>query len=173
MRNLTIRPLTRDDGAALDAVFAGLSSRSRFLRFHSPVPRLTPRVRAALLDVDGRDRVALVAELPDHGGRQPVGIARFVRTGAHEAELALAVVDACQRKGVGRRLLDALGDRAEQLGFTVLFGLVLPENTAAVRLLRAVFPGSEPRWDDGVVRVDCPLGVPEIGHDDLLSALAA
>lgn len=41
-----------------------------------------------------------------------------------------------------------------------------------MRLLQRVFPGSLRRWDDGVVRVDCPLGIPEITDDDLLGALA-
>jgi acetyl-CoA acyltransferase len=34
---LTIRPLTRADGAAIEAVGAGLSAHSRFLRFHAPM----------------------------------------------------------------------------------------------------------------------------------------
>jgi hypothetical protein len=56
-----VRPLGRDEGALLDTVFTGLSPRSRYLRFHSPVHRLTESVRRSLLEVDGRDHVALVA----------------------------------------------------------------------------------------------------------------
>ncbi|HXV93793.1 MAG TPA: hypothetical protein VD813_10875, partial [Pseudonocardia sp.] len=62
-RGVTVRPLGRAEApAAVDAVFAGLSPRSRFLRFHSPVPRLAPGVRERLTDLDGHARVALVAE---------------------------------------------------------------------------------------------------------------
>jgi GNAT superfamily N-acetyltransferase len=170
---VAIRPLTPDDVAAVDAVFAGLSARGRHLRFHTPVARLTAAMRAALLDVDGGDRAALVAEVrrPGKWGRTPVGIARIVRTGAGEAELAVAVVDGWQGRGVGRRLLTELGDLARDLGYDRLFGLVLPENGVAVALLQRVFPGAVPRWDDGVVRVDCPLTVPEITDDDLIAAL--
>ena len=35
--DISVRPLRRDEGAVLDTVFAGLSPRSRYLRFHSPV----------------------------------------------------------------------------------------------------------------------------------------
>ena len=61
---LSTRLLTSDDGATVDAVFAGLSERSRYLRFHTAMPRLTGSVRRSLLDVDGHDRAALVAEVP-------------------------------------------------------------------------------------------------------------
>lgn len=170
---VSIRPLTRDDAAAVDAVFAGLSARGRYLRFHTPVARLTTAMRAALLDVDGGDRAALVAEVrrPGRWGRIPVGIARMVRTGAGEAELAVAVVDDWQGRGVGGRLLTELGDLARDLGYDRLFGLVLPENGAVVTLLQRVFPGAVPCWDGGAVRVDCPLTDPEITDDDLITAL--
>lgn len=170
---VVLRRLTPDDGAAVDAVFAGLSSRSRYLRFHTPVPRLSGSMRTALLDVDGHDRVALVAEVRRPGGwaRDPVGIARLYRTGAGEAELAVAVVDAWQGRGIGRRLLTELGGLARDLGHDRLFGLVLPENGAVVGLLQRVFPGAVPRWDDGVVRVVCPLTVPEITDHDLIAVL--
>ena len=45
--SVDVRPLDRADaGAVVDVVFAGLSPHSRFMRFHSPVPRLPPLVRA-------------------------------------------------------------------------------------------------------------------------------
>ena len=112
----TIRELTGDDGAAVDAVFAGLSTHSRLLRYHSPLSRLTTPARAALLDVDGRDRLGLVAELPSPTGWGAVGMARLVRTGPDEAEIAVEVVDSWQRRGVGLRLLTELGARARRSG---------------------------------------------------------
>ncbi len=156
LSRLRIRPLTRDDGAALDAVFAGMGVQSRFLRFHSPVPRLNHGMRHSLLHLDGRDRAALVAELPSRDGWAPIGIARLVRTGDRQAELAVAVVDRWQHHGVGQRLLEALGDLATELGYAELYGDVLPENDVMARLLRRVFPSALRRCDDGVVRVPLP-----------------
>lgn len=172
MRNLrlTTRPLTCADGATIDAVFAGLSAGSRYLRFHSPMPRLSGPMRTALLNLDGRDRAALVAEVRCRGRRVPVGVARLARAGPGEAELAIAVVDAWHGCGVGERLLTDLGALAQELGYELLHGLVLPENRRVVRLLERVFPGAVRHWDDGVVRVDCPLGIPRITDDDLLAA---
>jgi len=162
--------MTRDD-VAVDAVFDGLSAQSRFLRFHTPTPRLPATTRAALLDVNGHDRVALVAEVRHRGQRQPIGIARLARTGDTEAELAIAVVDAWQGRGVGRRLLEALAAVAADLGFRELHGRVLAENGRMLRLLSGVFPEAQIGWDDGAVLVRCRLGVLEITHDDVLASL--
>jgi GNAT superfamily N-acetyltransferase len=155
---LRIRPLTSADGSALDAVGAAMSAHTRFLRFHAPTPHLTAPLRALLLDLDGRDRAALVAEVPSAGGWRPVGIARLARSGPDQAETAIVVIDDCQHHGVGERLLRALAALAEGLGYRQLLGAVLLENDRVVRLLQRVFPGSTVEWDDDVFVVHSPLG---------------
>ena len=81
-QTLRVRQLRSDDTHAVDTVFAGLSGRSRYLRFHSPVPRLSGSLRRMLLDVNDGDRLALLAEDQTPGGCKPVGIARLIRTAA-------------------------------------------------------------------------------------------
>ena len=171
--DISVRPLRRDEGALLDAVFACLSPRSRYLRFHSPVARLTAPMRHALLAVDGRDHVALVA-VSARG--EPVGIARFIRDRQRpdEAEVAFEVVDAWHRRGVGRLLLTALADLAAPVGVKRLHALVLPENAAATALLRSVFPVCLARRDRDATELVCLLdGGWEITMDDILDDLAA
>lgn len=168
---VTVRPLARDAGAALDGVFAGLSPRSRFLRYHAPTPRLPGSMRRALLDVGGHDRPAFVAEVPSRDGPRPVGLGRLVRTGPRTAELALEVVDAWQRRGVGRQLLAALRGAAEERGWATLEARVLPGNDRVTRMLRAEFPGTTARWDEDAAVLSCPVGLPEVGHEELLAAL--
>jgi RimJ/RimL family protein N-acetyltransferase len=170
--SLAIRALTWSEApAAFDAVFAGLSPRSRFLRFHSPLPRLSPQLRESLTDLDGHRRVAVLAE----AGGAPVGIAQFVATGPDEAEMAVAVVDAWQRRGVGTRLLTALTELATDLGYTRLTGSVLPENAAMLTLAARLAPWPRPTWDGEVVRVVLPLGPAawSITDDDVLADLLA
>ncbi|HVL83972.1 MAG TPA: GNAT family N-acetyltransferase [Pseudonocardia sp.] len=148
-----MRTLRREDGDLLDAIMAGLSSRSRYLRFHTPIPALTPGMRRSLLDLDGVARLALVAEA---GSATPVGVAHLVRDRQRpdEAEIAVAVVDAWQRGGVGTRLVTGLAERARQLGVRRLVARVLPENGAALGLFRTVFPVVlSRRDDDGLVLV--------------------
>lgn len=150
-----LRPLRRDDGPAIDAVFAGLSPQSRYLRFHTPMPVLSAAGRRALLDVDGRTHAALVAEVPTVDGWAPAGVARLIALTPTRAELAVSVVDEYQGRGIGRLLLDALGALALDLGYGELFGDVLRENVRIVRLLRSVFPGARLAWNDGVLRITC------------------
>ncbi|NUT51334.1 MAG: GNAT family N-acetyltransferase [Saccharothrix sp.] len=154
-------------GHAVDTVFAGLSPRSRYLRFHAPVPRLTASMRRRLTDLDGHRKTALVAECH----RTPIGIARLIATGDDTAEIALAVVDPWQRKGVGTELMTALGRLATELRYAELHGDVLGENEPMLRLVARVFPGARlTREDDDVIRVNHPLTF-DLTHEELLADL--
>jgi GNAT superfamily N-acetyltransferase len=168
-----IRPLRAGEDGPVDAVFDGLSPHSRYLRFHAGLPRLTAALRASLVAVDGSRRVALVAE--STVGGEPVGIARFVATGSDRAELAVAVVDAWQGCGVGRRLLEELRRAALDLGYRELTALVLPENRTMVTLLRRVFPGTVAAVDGGALELICPVdpAAVEITLADLLGERTA
>ncbi|MDT3441420.1 GNAT family N-acetyltransferase [Pseudofrankia sp. BMG5.37] len=152
-----VRELTPRDGAALDEVFAGLSPRSRYLRFHAPLHQLSSRFRATLLDVDGRDRLALVAVVCTPEGPRTAGIVRLARTGPREAEVAIEVADALHRQGIGRLLLTTIGQRAGELGLTHLTAEVLAENTPALALFRSVFPDGPTRRAGGILTLTCRL----------------
>jgi GNAT superfamily N-acetyltransferase len=159
---VVVRDLRRDDGELLDALMAGLSPHSRYLRFHAPIPALSAAMRSALLDVDGRDRIALVAEVDttDDSGGTPVGIARMSRDrrAPAEAEIAVSTVDAWHRRGVGRLLVSAVAERARAVGVRRLTARVLRENRAAIALFRSVFPVSLTHWDDDAVVLVALLG---------------
>lgn len=165
-----VRPLDRAEAeAAVDAVFAGLSPRSRYLRFHSPVPRLPDSVRARLVDIDGTRHAAVVAEA-DEG---VIGMAQVFGPGHGTADVAVAVVDAWQRRGIGRRLLTAVATLAEQIGYTQVRGSILPENVAMQRLARSVLPWARPWFDGESVQFLAPIGPAAwtVTHEDLLSDL--
>jgi GNAT superfamily N-acetyltransferase len=174
-----IRPLRRDEADVLVRFVDLLSPRSRFLRFHSPIPALPPMVRRALLDVDERDRIALVAEADDGTA---IGLAHLIRsrgsshgsTSSTEAEIAVAVADAWHRQGVGRALVSAFTDRARALGIDRLTARVLPENTAARELFRATFEVSLVRRDwDAMILTALLEGAQQITADDVLDDLVA
>jgi GNAT superfamily N-acetyltransferase len=155
---LNIRPLHGEDGSTVDTVFAGLSERSRYLRFHAPMPRLPGSVRRGLLYLYPGDRAALVAEVPGQTAPVPVGIARLGRTGPADAEFAIAVVDHWHGLGIGRRLLTELDQLAGQLGFTRIHGFVLQENRPMLHLVDRVFPGADRSVGGRVIRVGWPVG---------------
>lgn len=169
---VAIRDLGRNEGGVLDDLMTRLSPRSRYLRFHVAVGTLNAATRHALLDVDGRDHLALVAEID---GRA-VGVARFIRMPEDPttADMAIAVADDHQRSGIGRQLLQALRDRASKVQIERLEADLLSWNVAALRLARAVFPYLLTRRDDGGTHLVCPIGEGlgfDITMDDVLADL--
>lgn len=168
-----IREQRPDEQATVLAVFDGLSTESRYRRYHAPIPRLTPGTLGQLAAVDGHDHVAFVAETGRGRRRRPVGLARMVRTGPDAAELAIEVVDEVQGRGVGRRLLERLRARATQDGLRWIEATVLADNEPMLHLLRSVFPGGSSSSDGHVRLLRAPVGVPALTVDDVLPALAA
>jgi GNAT superfamily N-acetyltransferase len=137
------------DGDVVDTVFAGLSPRSRYLRFQSPVAELSAATRRSLTALDGRTHVALGA----FAQGQPIGIVRIIDLGDGRGELAVEVVDGWQGCGVGTQLLQAARDRAVELGYCELVGEMLVVNAAAHAALRRVFPGTRVRRDGSELTV--------------------
>jgi GNAT superfamily N-acetyltransferase len=133
---LVFRLCPADRPFVLDAV-RQLSPRSLYLRFGRPIC-------PAALDLgwvdalEGPIHVAYGA-LERATGR-PLGVARYARDGAllPSAEIAVAVVDAWQGRGVGRLMLDGLAARARAAGVTTLRASVLAGNRPALALMRAV-----------------------------------
>lgn len=168
-----LRPMYPAD-PAVSAVFDGLSATSRRLRFHAPAPRLTSAMVRQLHAVDGRRRAGIVAEVRTPTGFVPAGVARLADTGLGRADLAVEVVDRWQGRGIGLRLLTALGDLAREHGYHELHADVLVDNPAARQLLRRAFPGSRELPDGEAIRVSCPLewSATPLGDDDLLADLA-
>jgi len=128
--------LPSGDRAAVIEVFEGMSERSRRLRFHGPKPRLREADVESFVDVghSGREAVAAVDLLSGN----VVGIARFVRTAGDtsSAEVAFEVVDECQSRGVGGRLLDELSAIARRQGIERFRAAVVAGNEPALALLR-------------------------------------
>lgn len=129
---ITIRPLRDGETAPVEALFARLGPDSRVRRFGGPKPRLSAGDLELLARVDG-DHHVLVAYVA--GDPQPAGIARLAREGA-SAEVAVAVADVHQGRGIGSALARELGGDARAAGVTELRATVTGDNPAAVSLLR-------------------------------------
>jgi RimJ/RimL family protein N-acetyltransferase len=135
LAHVRIRLLEDGETSPVLAVFAGLDDRSRELRFLTPKVRLTPSELCQLTHVDGHDRVAFVAELAD--GR-PIGIARFVRYPSDDtiADVAVAIVDRWQRRGIGTQLTRALAEHARRVCVRRFTAHVSRGNEGSLGLMR-------------------------------------
>jgi acetyltransferase len=129
-----IRPIRPEDEPLMVEFHGTLSDQSVYFRYFSALSlgQRTNHARLARLCFVDYDReIALVALLDDPRSGKPaiVGVGRLCRAhGRAEAEFAIVVSDAWQRRGLGTRLLQRLVDvgRAERL--TRITGTILAEN---------------------------------------------
>jgi acetyltransferase len=132
-----VRQITPGDGALLERGFAQLSDESRYRRFLHPVKRLTESELDCFTRVDHVNHEALIALGSD--GAEPVGVARYIRNErSASAEVAIAVVDRWQGRGVGTVLLHELVERAKRAGIERFSALCLADNTSVIDLLSRV-----------------------------------
>jgi GNAT superfamily N-acetyltransferase len=135
-----IRQAGGGDLAGLGDFLAGLSARTRHLRFFTGAPPASP----AMLRVLAGQRPGTDALLATWNG-VIIGHAMAVDTagppGAAATEIGVVVADAWQGRGVGSGLMRALAARARARGATTLVMEVMAEN----RRMLAVIAG---RWPD-------------------------
>ncbi len=131
VNGVVIRPLRSGDTATVCALFGRLGDESRRRRFGGAKPRLSDDELDQLARVDSRHHV-LVAYVPGDAG--PAGIARLVRQG-RIAEVAFAVADEHQGRGVGSALAQVLADDARAAGIVELHATVTGDSRQVASLL--------------------------------------
>ena len=152
---LMVRPIRATDKAALLDLFERLSARSRLRRFLAPKPGLSRRELAYLTEVDHRTHEALVAVAPD-GSFAGVGRYACEIGETTVADVAFAVADAWQGRGVGTGLARLVVERARANGIARLHATTLADNGPARKLLgRLGFAVCG--IADGVLEVDLDL----------------
>jgi acyl-CoA synthetase (NDP forming)/RimJ/RimL family protein N-acetyltransferase len=128
-----VRPIRPSDARKLVELHAGLSTRTRYLRYFSAYPRIPDRDLHRFSHVDHHDRVALLVEL----GSEAIAVGRYERTpGTDEAEVAFVVTDAHQGRGIGSVLLEHLAAAGRESGIRRFNAVVLAENAAMMRVFR-------------------------------------
>jgi acetyl coenzyme A synthetase (ADP forming)-like protein len=155
---LRLRPPVADDADALVAFFGGLSEQSHRLRFHG-VTRVDRASVARFLEPDWVERGALAGLLADDtGAHRVVAVAEYMRL--HDptsAEIAFAVADELQLRGVGTRLLEQLAARAAAGGIRRFVAEVLPENSSMLAVFRDAGFEVTRTLDRGEIEVRFPI----------------
>ena len=165
---ILIRPVRADDREALRESFERLSPESRYRRFLAPMAHLSESQLTYLTQVDHHDHEALVALSEDDG--EGLGIARFVRLADPDAaEVAVAVADTLQGRGLGTVLLAHLLARARQEGIERFTATVLADNRGSLEVLSTLGRASVGPPQDGSVELTIDL----LDEDDPDAALAA
>jgi acetyl coenzyme A synthetase (ADP forming)-like protein len=127
---LRLRAPAQHDAGALADFFSALSEHSFYQRFHG-MRHVDHELVAHFLEPDWRERGVLAGLLVDDGAERVVAVAEYMRLrDPSSAEVAFAVADELQGRGVGTRLLEQLAERAAAQGIERFVAEVLPDNRA-------------------------------------------
>lgn len=137
-RRLHIRPLRRGDDLSIRELDDRLSSRTRYLRFFLPIPRLPESLLNFLACVDYRRRLALIGEVDVASGVEVVALGNYGAVDDCTAEIGLVVQDEWQRQGIGLALATRMMRAAERRGFNRFVANVLYENLSTRSFLSRV-----------------------------------
>src|SRR5271157_3196357 len=135
--SILVRPIRADDIEGWVAFIARLSPRAKYLRFHHVTKDMGPEEAKLFCTVDYKNTFAFVAEVQKEQHKDIVAIGRYAKapTG-YSAEIAFAIEDDYQGKGIGTKLLECLVNVARDSGITVFEGDVLSENKDMMSVLR-------------------------------------
>src|SRR5215207_7061543 len=109
---LRLRAPGRNDIVAMLALFEHLSERSLYFRFHGSPP-LQPGLVAPFAEPDWAERGSLIGSVGENGTERVIALGSWARLRVPgRAEIAFAVADDYQGRGVGTRLLEQLAELA-------------------------------------------------------------
>ena len=149
-----LRLLTPDDGERLLDFTDRLSDESLYYRFFSRRRPRTVEELGSLLDLDHEHRVAVAAELAD----QIVAVGMYVYEPALEsAEVAFAVEDRHQLRGIGSLLLEHLAAIARANGIVRFHAQTLGDNQKMLRVFSNAGYVVHRSYDGGIWDVDFAL----------------
>ena len=151
---LALRPGRAGDADALLRFFDGLSPQSRYQRFLG-FPLLDAERARRLLAAEALEAMTLVGEV----SARMVAFAGFYRTDVRtdRAEVAFAIADALQGRGIGTRMLEQLSEIARRRGIRSFEASVLADNRRMLDVFTDCgFPVTT-RVDGGVVQVTIGL----------------
>lgn len=169
-----LRPVRAGDQGALQELFERLSEESRAFRFFSGAVDLE-RAAIVLADVDYEDRYGLLATRG--AGERVVGHGLYVAAG-DRAEVAFAVAEEMQGRGLATILLAHLAEVAAENGIPTFVAEVLPQNHRMIDVFRQSGFPTHTQTEPGLLRVEMPTSfspdsLAQFEERDRLAARAA
>ena len=127
---IEIRAIKPEDEPLWAEMVASLSREAAEYRFFGPVKQITKSMLVRYCHIDYDSEMAIVALRPGPTPRM-LGVASFAAesAGDDEAEFAIVVRDECQRRGLGRHLMNTLIEAARDMHIRQIVGEVLAHNT--------------------------------------------
>lgn len=155
--SLRIRAIRPDDKARLQEHFENLSERSVYHRFFGHKRSLNEADLHQLTELDFTNHVGLVATLDEDGPERFIGVGRYLRTGNSPAEVAFAVLDKYQGRGIGTVLLHHLARIARHNGIRRFAAFVMGDNSQMLEVFANSGYRTHDSYEGGTVKVSLEL----------------
>ena len=133
---IAIRPIVPGDESAWVAFVQRLSPGTRYKRGGTRLEDLTPALARRRVSPDPARELVLVAAASRTGESRLVGVARCERHDDGMWEFMLVVADDWQRRGIGRRLMEALDAEMARRAVARLEGVVLASNRGMLEFVQ-------------------------------------
>jgi acetate---CoA ligase (ADP-forming) len=151
---LRLRAAAGADAEELVKFFARLSPESRYLRFQGVADAGLATVQRFVGDEWGEVGSLLAERAGADDRAEVVALATFARLrDPQRAEVAFAVADELQGRGIGTRLLERLAVHAAAVGVDEFVAQVLPHNAQMLRVFHDAGFAEQRRLEGGVVEV--------------------
>lgn len=157
---LEIRALRPGDRTDLLAALSRASKQSLFRRFFAVRRSFTEKEIDRFINIDFVSHVALVAVITEGGRPTIVGGGRYILVQPGKAEMAFAVIDQYQGRGIGSALLNHLITIARATGLRELSADVLSENRPMLKVFERGGFQPRPMQEPQVVRLALALAQP-------------
>jgi acetyl coenzyme A synthetase (ADP forming)-like protein len=152
-----LRPIKRADVERWLDFISRLSQRTLYLRFHY-VPRLGREDAVRFCSVDYNNAFAFVAEVLKGRQQEIIAIGRYYRIpNKPSAEVAFAIEDAYQGKGIGTKLVEWLANVARDKGITTFEASVLAENKGMMSVFKGYGFHVTSEYEGNAYRVTFPI----------------
>ncbi len=157
-----LRPIIPQDRERIQRAYALLSEASRYQRFWERPPQLREAHAERLSSTDGKDHVGWIALNPEDADFPGFGGASYwrCREDPTQAEVALTIADAWQRRGLATLLFSVLWFEGWREGIRTFTGQCLRQNRAIRRWWQEM--GGQMVEESRLCRLRLDLEAPDI-----------
>jgi acetyl coenzyme A synthetase (ADP forming)-like protein len=156
--SILLRPIRVEDAGSWVEFVGRLSTQTKYLRFHNVPKEMGLEDAVRFCTVDYRDTFAFVAEVLRGTKPDIVAIGRYYRLpNRHSAEVALAIEDSYQGRGLGTSILEQLAEVARESGIDIFEAEVLAENEQMMNVFKDYGFHVTSELQTGVYRVTFPI----------------
>ncbi len=134
-QQIFVRPVRPSDADRMIGLFYDLSPETVYLRFFSPIKKISRSMLIKLTQIDYDREIALIAFAGPLKNRKIVGVARIIfDSDGRKGEFAIVLADEWQKKGLGAKLLHHALVCAFRYGLDQVWGPVITTNKGMMTL---------------------------------------